>query len=87
MASPFNPGSEKDAARRAPNMAATDMAGGDEHAHPAPPVVSVSTMDRAVMSWPVVGADPPVGLNEATPSTPGSGVDGRTVGQPAAILT
>ena len=42
---------------------------------------SVSTTDRAVMSRPVVGADPPVGLNEAIPHTPGSGVDRRTVGR------
>ena len=48
---------------------------------PPPQVVSVSTTDRTVMSWSVVGAAPPVSLNEATPRTPGSGVDLRAVGR------
>ena len=42
-------------------------------------IVSVSTTDRAVMSRPVVGADPAVGLNETTPRTSGSGVDRQSV--------
>ena len=32
-----------------------------------------------MMSRPVVGADPAVGLNETTPRTSGSGVDGQSV--------
>ena len=57
------------------------MAGEDEHAHssPNPVIVSASTTDRAVMSQSVVGAGSAVGLNETTPRTSGSGVDGQSV--------
>ena len=80
MLSPAKEGDGKFATQRTPNMAAMAMAGEDEHAHPSPtPIVSVSTTDRAVMSRPVVGADPAVGLHETTPRTSGSGVDGQSV--------
>ena len=81
MPSSAKEGDGKFATQRTPNMAAMAMAREDEHAHssPTPVIVSVSTTDRAVMSQPVVGADPAVGLHEATPRTSGSGVDGQSV--------